>query len=536
MASKSAIMASMPFSNGIRESLTLGNVVVISLGCFVVYQLLMIAYNLSPFHPLSHIPGPRLAAATYIPEFWHDVVTFGRYTHEIKKMHDAYGPIVRVNPNEVHINDIRFMDEIYAAGGRKRDKAPYQIANYALRGTGFGTSDHDHHRMRRAPVSKFFSRNQIAQLEPHVQHHVQVICNKILAERGNKEALSTQEAFNTFSGDVISGYCFGESFNFLEQDGWHNFREPTKAFFAHTFFARFFPILGPALFAGTQIPGLLTPNMKLLMKTLTIDLPNLIKRTQQDIDEGIQREYPTILGALLKSNLPPEEKAIPRLASEAFGILNGGTETTAWTLSILTYYLLTQPETLAKLTAELKENVPDPLNLPSWSQLEQLPYLSATIQEALRLSHGSAQRSSRIATGEDLTYRYEKRVKGTNERQKAEYRIPRGYAVGMSNPLLLTDPEQWPNPYEFSPERWLVSPEKRKEMDKNMVAFGRGTRMCVGMNLAICEIHLLLTALVLRVYPHTRLFETTKREVTWDHDAVTPQIPEDSPGVRILIV
>lgn len=48
-------------------------------------------YNISPFHPLSHIPGPKLAAATYLPEFYYDVVKFGCYTKEIKKLHETYG-------------------------------------------------------------------------------------------------------------------------------------------------------------------------------------------------------------------------------------------------------------------------------------------------------------------------------------------------------------------------------------------------------------------------------------------------------------
>jgi len=39
----------------------------------------------------------------------------------------SLGPIVRINPNEVHCNDVSFADEIYAVGGRKRDKPLHQI-------------------------------------------------------------------------------------------------------------------------------------------------------------------------------------------------------------------------------------------------------------------------------------------------------------------------------------------------------------------------------------------------------------------------
>jgi hypothetical protein len=55
------------------------------------YELLKALYNISPFHPLSKIPGPKLAGATYLPEFYHDVILGGRYTHAIKKMHEQYG-------------------------------------------------------------------------------------------------------------------------------------------------------------------------------------------------------------------------------------------------------------------------------------------------------------------------------------------------------------------------------------------------------------------------------------------------------------
>lgn len=94
---------------------------------WLAYQLLKALYNISPFHPLSHIPGPRLAAATYWPEFYYDVIKFGRYTREIKEMHRTYGPLVRINPYEIHCSDINFSDEIYAVGGRKRDKPKHQV-------------------------------------------------------------------------------------------------------------------------------------------------------------------------------------------------------------------------------------------------------------------------------------------------------------------------------------------------------------------------------------------------------------------------
>jgi hypothetical protein len=114
-------------------------------GAWFVYKILQALYYVSPLHPLSGIPGPKLAAATYLPEFYYDVVKFGCYTKIIQRMHEQYGrkiftrlsldirrltalgPIVRINPHEVHCNDARFSDEIYAVGGRKRNKPLHQV-------------------------------------------------------------------------------------------------------------------------------------------------------------------------------------------------------------------------------------------------------------------------------------------------------------------------------------------------------------------------------------------------------------------------
>ncbi|CRK24325.1 hypothetical protein BN1723_018135, partial [Verticillium longisporum] len=153
-------------------------------GVWLVYKLLELAYNVSPLHPLSHVPGPKLAAATYLPEFYHDVVLFGRYTNQIRRMHEQYGPIVRINPNEVHCNDANFADEIYAVAGHKRDKPVHQINGSALGQAGFGTVDHDVHRLRRIPLAKFFSRSMIARLEGDIQGQVQKLCDKLLAQSG----------------------------------------------------------------------------------------------------------------------------------------------------------------------------------------------------------------------------------------------------------------------------------------------------------------------------------------------------------------
>lgn len=74
------------------------------------------------FSPISHIPGPRLAALTQYYEFYYDIVLRGQYTFKIIEMHREYGPVVRISPWEVHVGDPEFFPELYTGPGRPREK------------------------------------------------------------------------------------------------------------------------------------------------------------------------------------------------------------------------------------------------------------------------------------------------------------------------------------------------------------------------------------------------------------------------------
>jgi hypothetical protein len=43
---------------------------------------------------------------------------------ETDRLHEIYGPIIRVNPDELHINDPEWYDTLYRAGSAVRDKYP----------------------------------------------------------------------------------------------------------------------------------------------------------------------------------------------------------------------------------------------------------------------------------------------------------------------------------------------------------------------------------------------------------------------------
>lgn len=60
-------------------------------GIWVIYYLLVAAYNVSPFHPLYRFPGPKVAAISYFYEGYFDWWLVGRYGKVIRSMHEKYG-------------------------------------------------------------------------------------------------------------------------------------------------------------------------------------------------------------------------------------------------------------------------------------------------------------------------------------------------------------------------------------------------------------------------------------------------------------
>ncbi|KAK6814081.1 hypothetical protein RU639_010126 [Aspergillus parasiticus] len=537
MALQTYIVYLMHLSEYIAKNLSLPSSLSTVAVAYLIYQVLNAAWNISPFHPLGHIPGPRLAAATYLPEFYYDVIKFGQYTKKIQQFHEIYGPVVRISPNEVHCNDVRFSDEIYPLGGRKRDKPLHQVrGSGAMAHAIFSTTDHDIHRVRRTAIAKFFSRGQVSRLEPKIHKLAQRLCDKILTQ--GKEPLDIPSAYSCFSIDVISDYCFGQSYGFLDQTSWEpNFRKPIFSLFIPVFAFRFFPFLEPLAIAASGISKHLSEDMGLLIRTLTVDMPASIKKTKADLDAGIAKKEQTVFGSLLESDLPAEEKSVQRLTDEATSLIAAGTETVGWALAATTYYLLSNPEKLQRLREEISQVVDASGQLPPWTTLEKLPYLGAVIYEGLRLSYGVSARTARVATEEDLVYHGEWTANGSNRPTTVSYKIPRGFAIGMSSMIMHHNESVFPESHSFIPERWLDDRMQRnKELERSIFNFSKGTRACVGINLAFCELHVVLAALTMRVFPHMQLYETTEDDVKYDHDLFNPLPKASSKGIRAMII
>jgi hypothetical protein len=78
--------------------------VLIAVAATIAYITLKITYRLY-FHPLRNFPGPKLAAASHLYSAYYDLCTPG-LIKRLPEMHKKYGPLIRIQPNELHIADL----------------------------------------------------------------------------------------------------------------------------------------------------------------------------------------------------------------------------------------------------------------------------------------------------------------------------------------------------------------------------------------------------------------------------------------------
>ena len=83
-------------------------------------------------------------------------------------------------PNEIHINDVDFLDSIYpTSNAHKRDKDWVQTRGLDVGMSTSGTISHDLHRRRRESLNPFFSQKNVAMLEPLVKDKVAQLCEHL---------------------------------------------------------------------------------------------------------------------------------------------------------------------------------------------------------------------------------------------------------------------------------------------------------------------------------------------------------------------
>lgn len=149
--------------------------------------------------------GKYLIANLRRYEFYYDVVCVGQYTFEIGRMHKKYGPIIRINPYELHIETPSYYDVIYAGGGKRRDKWEWFTKQFGIPESTFATVTHEKHRMRRAALNPFFSTSSVRRLQPMIDERLDKLLERFVEFQKSGEPMTISLAFAAFTaGDFVA--------------------------------------------------------------------------------------------------------------------------------------------------------------------------------------------------------------------------------------------------------------------------------------------------------------------------------------------
>ncbi|RYP09745.1 hypothetical protein DL764_001080 [Monosporascus ibericus] len=504
--------------SGANASLSLQTMIFLLILGYSAWGIGLVIYRLY-FSQIAHIPGSKLAAATGWYETYMDVFKGGQFTFQIENWHQQYGAIVRITPWEVHIADPDFYEVLFNNKTRysKIEKLRYR---FGLHLSSFDTIDHDNHHMRRSAIFPFFARQKVIAFSPQIQAMADQMVNRLATEFGNRaKAVNMNELYAAFVSDAINYYTFAISYNFLDYPDFvtpftTSIRKLAMSLHTAAHFPWFLTILQTVPESVVQV---LNPLM-----VPVFQFHNILKVISGENDANKSVRHRTVFHELLQSNLPPEELSVERLKHEAASITGAGIDTTKTTLALSTFHILANPHVLERLREELKDGIPD-VNAPAPSvpELERLPYLNAIVQESLRLAFGISQRLSRINPHGPITY--------------GSYVIPPNVPFSMTSYLQHRDPNIFPDPDTFRPERWLDNPKTAsgKPLSRYLAPFGKGPRMCLGMNFAMAELYIGLATVFRRL--DLELYETGRDAVDMAADYFVPIPKEGTEGVRVMI-
>ena len=206
------------------------------------------------------------------------------------------------------------------------------------------------------------------------------------------------------------------------------------------------------------------------LRAVTEPLLELVRERREEGRGG--QDVLSVLFAMKHENGEPLTDH--ELRDHLFTLLLAGHDTTAVSLGWTFVDVLKRPDVLARIQDELRQAFPTGAIEPEG--LARLPYLDATIRESLRLHPVVAfvvRKLVRPFTAGGVEY-------------------PAGVHLAPCMLLAHRDPELFPDPLTFRPERFLdVRPDPYR-----WFPFGGGTRRCIGQAFALFEMRVVLATLL----------------------------------------
>lgn len=462
-------------------------------GTFVVLYFVLCALYQLCFSPLCDIPGPWYAA---ISDFWLTThVLRLQQCRTIDSLFAKYGPVVRVGPNKVVFNDLTTTRNVYSI--LKFDKSTYYKSLL--------TNDNDHamttlphasHAFRKKGYAPHYTPTSLAQFQPEIHQSALELVN-ILGGIAYGRSIDCLSFFRHFMADVVTAPSFGHSIGALSR--WS------------------VGIEDPLVTAIGDFPkrGILRSAVPAWAWKLVCSIPNRRWRRLCDSDKTMSefvsaRVYETrsqmVSGALEASDritlvqrllryyaeLSSDTTSDRDIISEHMGHLIGACDTTSTTISYLCWELSRRADIAGKLQAELDAIIPDCKTFPDISILQDLPYLSAFVKEGLRLYGAAPSLLERVVPDSSA------KTAVPEAFDLMGYALPPGTLVGTQAWSAHRNSTVFPSPESFLPERWLETGDNQGQleaMNRHMMPFGTGSRVCGGQNLAQMVLRIAIAAI-----------------------------------------
>ncbi|KAK3988045.1 putative cytochrome P450 pisatin demethylase-like protein, partial [Cladorrhinum sp. PSN332] len=453
-----------------------------------IFLWYFIAYQTSP---LKKYPGPFLARWTNL---WRLKLTYdAKYATEIKKLHDKYGPIVRIGPNLLDLDYPELYRVIYSTDGKWVKSDFYKNSSSVINGKityhMFSETDNVEHARLKRPVVRHFSVPSVLAMEPLMDKAMAEFLDHLQA-RYVKPAKPCEfgDWLGYFAWDFLGLTTFSTKFGYMEAgrdfDGTLAIADKSidyTGLCGQVPWADHWLDKNPVVHLGppnlSTVTGIAVENMTARLqgkdKNFNPDRPDFLqyfidsKSTHPEIvDEG------TIVGYLLLN-------------------LIAGADTTAITMRALFYHCLKNPRVWNKLQAEVRVSFA-PFEPVSHAKARALPYLEGVVREALRFHPAVSMIMERIVPEAGLTLPDGSVVPG------GQMVGMNPYVVGRNKGIFGKDAD------EFNPDRWLrfdgeaeeAYKERMQTWNQALIGFGGGSRICLGRNLSQMELWKVVPTLV----------------------------------------
>lgn len=166
-------------------------------------------------HPLAKFPGPKLAAMTSLYAMSYDLPIETSYVKEFPKWHEQHGPVIRIEPNHLHIRDMDAYNQVFKVGTKfNRDPAIYSFP--FTKGSFFNKLSVKEAKPHRDMYFPYFSRAAVNKLEPILQEHVSKFLKRLGQAASDSRPVDLSLGFRCLTADSLMRYSYDRAFGALD--------------------------------------------------------------------------------------------------------------------------------------------------------------------------------------------------------------------------------------------------------------------------------------------------------------------------------